>query len=359
MKIFKKAKVFITLLVSALLITGGAVSVFAATATTQENTPYDGMDFFTIDGAPGYCAERKKGVPINENYTIQATDKDGYAASSNGRDEKDWWRDDANHWDDVKHILYVGYPADKAGLGSGVDASTFRAATQEAVWYFTNSLPLSDNEAGRLAQKIIDDTTSVPSSATLNFWVADNKNANQSIFTLTVDDAPEPLIKNTTARVNDTAGSIELAAGEEGTFTDVIEIENFGEDYTVECTLYKDGAVFATAAVKADQAEVTVTFDQKITEAGEYSVSSLLKKGDEVVGGTHNAALDIASETVTVTVKEKEEEGDTTPDEFTIKISKKELGGAEIPGAEMTLTDAEGNEVEAWTSISVMRPHAV
>ncbi|MBQ9022101.1 MAG: VaFE repeat-containing surface-anchored protein [Eggerthellaceae bacterium] len=297
-----------------------ANTAWAATATTQENTPYEGMDFFALDGSPAYCGERRKGVPTNESYTVKATTADGYAVNSQDRDEKDWWRGEANHWDEIKHILYVGYPNDAAGLGADVDTNTFRAATQEAVWYYTNSLPLSDNDAGRLAQKIIDDTTAVPASATLNFWVADNKSGNQSMFTLTVSDEPttDPTITNTTLTANgtaagDSAAQVSVKVGDEVTLTDTITLENIDKDYTIVCEAYNvdapnDPVSTGEASVAAGDTTATVTLE-KLTMSTKgtftYSIKTILKDGDEEVT-SHNDAFDIASETVKVTVTEKE-----------------------------------------------------
>ena len=125
------------------------------------------------------------------------------------------------------------------------------------------------------------------------------------------DDTPtpkaEPKVTNTTAKVNDTEGAAELADGEEGTMTDVVEFEGLedGKTYEVVSTVYKDGEEFdkATTEVTSADSSVTVTFEKKITEAGEYTIKTELLLEGKVVNA-HNENFDVESEKVTVTVEE-------------------------------------------------------
>lgn len=336
-----------------------ALSMFAAAspayaddikATVRVNVPYDGMELFTLDGQPAYCAERRMGtnVDVVPSYQLIGTDATSYESDSQGTEESKWWRD-GNPWEQIRKILYLGYPTNGGDLQGDLTDDQFQAATQEAVWYWTNSLPLTDGDSAvkAVAQQILDSTVTPPADFGVEFYSptgvdGDNKPYNDQVQSLfragssTPTPTPStPEITNTTAKVNDTAGSVELATGSEGTFTDEVEFSGLedGKTYTIVSYLYKDKGdqpfdTFETADITKDSSPVTVTFKRKITEAGTYSVKTELKLDGDVVAD-HNGNLGIDAETVTVSFNDSPEPTPGSPKiGTTLKVGNTSAAGS-------------------------------
>ena len=151
---------------------GGYTEVKAATSGQGSfvgglNPDY--VPFFTMNGEIAYCAEQKKADrPNNATYQLVAENASDYEANSGGLYENSEWLDKTNHWEDIKRVLYVGYPNNAKGYGDGYSNDVFREATQEAIWYFTNGQ--TPYYTPDLSNKLINDTTVVPSNVKLKFW---------------------------------------------------------------------------------------------------------------------------------------------------------------------------------------------
>ena len=173
----------------------------------------------------------------------------------------------------------------------------------------------------------------------------------------------EPGIKNTTAKVNGSTGSVKLATGQQGTMTDTVELENLDEAKTYEilCYIFKDGKQFADSGkieVAGTETSKEVSFNKKITESGEYSIKTeLYEKGDDTAIATHNAELNIESETVTVTFSDSPSKGE-------IKTTIKVGGTTAAPGNLLSIeqpsnTGATTMWVEDIIAYKGLEPNAV
>ena len=222
----------------------------------------------------------------------------------------------------LKRVLYLGAPNNAQGDNfSGEE-------TQEAVYWCIYNGKNNNSATGIHANSLVEKALaleSVPEGEVYVYLITpedfrlDRAGWDQCTinakFTTQEDTSKTPTITNTTAKVNDNTGTVGLKSGEEGTMTDVVELADLedGKTYTLVSTLYKDGKEFATATKEVTSADATctVTFEKTITEAGEYSIKTELKDGDNVVA-EHNGDLSIASETVNVTVEKPEAKMATT-----------------------------------------------
>lgn len=224
----------------------------------------------------------------------------------------------------IARLLYAGYPYNGTGLQGNLGDGEFYIATQAAFYKYTAGDPLwhfsAEGEAvvDALIAAADDASIQLPSDYEVYIYFVDKPYQGEFYWQNLVNlectpeenNSPEPSITNTTAKINDTAEEVELAAGEEGTMTDVVEFEGLEEGTTYELISYifKDGEQFADSGkieVTSADSPFTVTFDKKIKEEGTYSVKTELYLNGEVVS-VHNGDLDIASETVKVTVTEEE-----------------------------------------------------
>ena len=269
-----------------------------STATTVKDTPYAGMDFFALDGEVVYCAERKMAAPENTAYQKIGTTADAYAADSTGTEDKKWWRDDQNQWENIRKILYLGYPNNGKDMQGTLTADQFRAATQEALWYYTNSLALTDGDAAvkSMAQSLIDSTESVPSDFTVELWSPAGTNSNG----IENNSVYQSLLKVGAASTESETGGNEAsgeadsgeAANEETTdktlATQVKLGEKAADDEPLKLTM-DEGAKAATITD-------TITY-KNLTEGGSYILKSVLASFDE--SGKPTTIVENPEETVT------------------------------------------------------------
>ena len=178
--------------------------------------PYSGAadkDFLVVDvdgqELAAYCGEKNApaypdaAAPVG--YEILATDADGYAAVAEGNG-RNAWRDGANPWDNVRRVLFYGYPHDGADLKGGATDDEFRAATQQAVWYFTDSSDDQSDLSMNIVEAALDSSLDVPDTVRLDlFATAAESGANgrwQAVFALADDEPAEPQIVGTTLKAN-------------------------------------------------------------------------------------------------------------------------------------------------------------
>lgn len=179
----------------------GAVSAYAVPVKSVNSyTGYAEDDFIDVDGKPGYCAEERQVTYPNTNpveYDQVFTTAADYESNTNVKD-KDYWKDATNQWDNIRRVLYFGYPHDGAGVQGSASDDDFRKATQLAVWEYTNPGSRSGENALRdaIIAAVNDSSKTVPDTAVLKFV----KNSSlspvyQSMFVMEVSDTPTPTEK--------------------------------------------------------------------------------------------------------------------------------------------------------------------
>lgn len=327
----KKALNTALMLVLTLVMTAGGMMPFGVIDSYAAETgnvsyresPYGNqLLFFDMDRKPVYCAEQRKGDLMNNiSYSLGATNASDYETKSTADsywDYTKYWRNGQNHWDKIKRILYVGYPVDAAGYGNGVDPNVFRAATQEAIWYYTDSQSPSIHP--EKAYELINDKTTVPDNVVLKFWTPNVQNnpPYQSVFSLEKGGSI-PVIQNTTANANnieatETApATVSVASGAQISVTvkDKVTLKGIDKDYKLVSKLYKKGGTEpvqtkVTSIGASSHSEITVQFDTALSETGNYYIKTQLFDKDATVYPdsaaitTHNSAGDMNREAVLI-----------------------------------------------------------
>lgn len=238
----------------------------------------------------------------------------------------------------LKKVLYFGYHGDntennplfeqlKTNYGANIkenrEADAYYQATQMAIWHITSanySLEGQDTLT-KMAKDVYDyaKNNTIPEgiNVVISVYKPDanmddyQSNGIQNVLTVDFGEESKPSILNTTAKGNGSTGTIEISKGEEVTLTDVVSLKDLkaGTSYTLRLSLYKDKQLINTQPVtlKGGESEVTVTFDQKLTEAGEYCIMSELILGDKCIN-THNGDLLNPNEKIVITIKEEPSE---------------------------------------------------
>ena len=289
-----------------------------------------GGDYWPADGSM-YTSGNNPTNPYQYvyciNQSLSATSKERWNANFRWR-----WNATANKWlldnsksnltnpensrgsgayDDLVKILYAGYPYNGAGLNPAPNYGDTQRAVFKAFQGSYSGFDGTEEGANRIMEAAQGLT--LPSH-TMYIYLPDSdaKQSIQNTIGLTVwetqpDNPPE--IKNTTAKINDTTGSVELSSGEEGTMIDEVTCEGLaeGKTYVVKSYIYKDKELFAESVgvevTSTTEFPVTVEFDKGITEAGTYSIKTeLILDGEKLL--THNDDLGVTDETVTVTISE-------------------------------------------------------
>lgn len=232
----------------------------------------------------------------------------------------------------VLNAVKNGYPVNKAGLQEklGLTDAEFRAATQLAVWFYTDSRETFDSMVPSKVKEAAEILTG-RKDAPVKLVQADPKKETLEIFTQvegtgeakyqhlltakfvnpdTGEEIEEPKVSTS---ATDQADSDKNIAAEGGTVVDKVTFEGLtpGENYTVTGELMEktdDGPVATGITAKASfvpeasQGTVNVTFDVPEGYAGKQLVvfEKLLNANGDVVA-THE---DIDDEAQTVSVEE-------------------------------------------------------
>ena len=313
------------ILFTAILMLISMTSTKEVFATTETGTAdyedgFGDLHFFSIytDYTHiAYCAEQKNPDNMqNVTYYLSATKSIDYENESGNYRTN--WRNEENHWEDIKRILYVGYDNDAKGYGTGYTPEQFRIATQEAIWYFTDTYMPTEEKT--LAEMLIYDETVVPYNYTLKFWKTDERDTvrdlpYQSLFTLQeILPGISTVVKyDGTSSTSAAPVEAELEEGEDLKFFDTITLSDLvvNEEYTIIATVYStsypDTPVIDssrqkfTADAETKNIEMSFTIPSGTWKYGEtYSVIVQLLDSDEKTISTHNGKLDDNLESIKV-----------------------------------------------------------
>ncbi len=166
-----------------------------------------------------------------------------------------------------------------------------------------------------------------------------------------------------------------LHIGEIYQLEETIQAEGYVKATTIPFTVNEDGSVTSVtmidkvfSASKVDVAgeevkgaEMTVTdkdgniVDQWISDGTEHRINNLEENKTYTISETVTADGYVKATDITFTVKGADENGKKEDEHIDVvdkmvTTSKVDMGGKEVVGAEMSVTDKDGNIVDTWTS---------
>ncbi len=318
-------------------------------------------------GTVVYCYNVKRHYPPSKNSEVSSVEyketlgtakalKDNTESSKLGQVELK---------DAVLRVVNIGYPNNATGIQQKYNLTDgqFRNITQRAVWYFTDSMQLpsktntgeiyTDNEINAYEEMIRNDTP-IPENLELMLYIpADGDSYYQNLLSTqfikpeTITMVNERLIENLNYKFEFSKIDIngqEIAGAEIQILKqeDKSEVESWTSvaDQSHGISLEAGNYIFHEENAP-DGYKVVTDIEFTVSKDGSVKVTKDTTTGTKTkVEGSKMVITD-----------EKEEP--VEPTKHDIQISKQNLDGQEIAGAEIQILKQEDkSEVESWTSVA-------
>ena len=257
-----------------------AFSDFLDDSSHWSFTPYGKHYYLKENGGKGqvlYCFNIDLHAPVDsydDGQTIEYNPIDGgevrYTKIINPKElvaysENPRIKDPQKFYESIRRVIYAGYPNKNAGIGKNLSNTTYKAVTQLAMYYFTDSIDyktvkhgfqeIREDENKEILQAYLDlvsyaenEQTEIPEDFKLSIYKSNNSryqnligtqyNPNDLLYTITMVDEKQPQLaeKEVTFSKTEVNGTKEL----EGANLKVVEGEGKGGKLVEEWTSGKE-----------------------------------------------------------------------------------------------------------------------
>ncbi len=267
-------------------------------------------------------------------------------------------RDEADFYNKVEKVIYAGYPNNMKSFQGDLSDAEFKTATQLAVYYYTDSIELDTVGHGfegvrtpegakvkAAFEKLIayaESAEETPDDYKINLFASNNGkyqhligtkyNPENLYYTIKMEDEKGHPVTFSKTELNGTeelpGATLKVVKGENPDGTDVVEAWTSTEKQHVITLVAGIYTMVETQAPQGYEVAESITFT--VTEDGKVQIANS--------DGTFSEKMDPL-------VQMKDQISGVT-----VKFSKVDIGGKEIPGAKIQIIDAQKAVVAEWIS---------